>query len=920
MVDFIKRDKDDIYGKPVIGFLFKNQKFLMTLKIAVLALFLYAIYFGYTHTGKDNIFTWAVFWGIFWSLFMVVTLPTLGRVFCGICPHGFMGKYITKFGLKKTMPKWMQNRYIGILLLVIGWWAVNYMFPGLYRMPLVTAILFTVMTLLSFVIYFLYKDMSYCKYVCPIGTLTRAYSKLSFTWLGTYKSACNDCKTFECATACPYNLKPFTFDKRNSMTDCTLCMDCSAACEAVSFKTKKPSFSLFSKFQILKAEIWTFILILAAIPITMSFHHGIGRSNAAGDMIWSKTAEFFKGYVSFGPIDPVGLFAFLYAMLFTIVAALIGMFIASKILKKDFKNVFYDLGYSYAPLFILGSIAHSLETFFIKGYEKIVEGFAQGFGFSVDVASLANRGESWLHIFGLLKWVAIIWAMIILYKRMKLLDATKMRKIIAYPFAASLIILFLSVNMYRGYIIDTYGRASGGHGNHGGSAKVFQSVSRDKVTILQSGKDKKSCTTCGMGLAKFYKANHVATHDGITKQFCSMHCLVKEMEVKKTPLKDFQVVDVKSLKFTDAKIAFYVLGAKPKGVMTKSSKFAFASKEDADVFMKKYGGKIVSFDEAYKNATQDFKRRAHKTLKKASAEDVIYFSDKNPAAKKKKSYGGGHNHGGGRNYVPSKKMWPVFEDSSGKKNCIGDIGAELYLLDANLQTTKLTQSKEDGCKSVSFKMPHNGYYNLFYVDKSVKDDTLYSKTAKFEYLRFNHSNDAVYDNEKMSAHSVKEAPFDILRLREEGETFYHRLYSGENIRLKVLLNSKPVQGATLTLSTKTGWSKSVKTDKNGIAVFRLIQDYFPEWNKFDRRHKNEFLLTATYTQDAKGTHDDKEYEKIKYLSTYTSLYYPGDSSYKSYAYGLLAVTATAILSGFIIYWFRRRREKPFKEVRFNEKN
>ena len=87
---------------------------------------------------------------------MVITLPTFGRIFCGICPHGFMGKYITKFGLKKKMPKWMQNRYIGIFLLVIGWWGVNYMFPGMYRTPYATAILFTGMTLLSFLIYFLY--------------------------------------------------------------------------------------------------------------------------------------------------------------------------------------------------------------------------------------------------------------------------------------------------------------------------------------------------------------------------------------------------------------------------------------------------------------------------------------------------------------------------------------------------------------------------------------------------------------------------------------------------------------------------------------------------------------------------------------------------------------------------------------------
>ncbi|WP_324170690.1 4Fe-4S binding protein [Sulfurimonas sp.] len=793
MVDFIKRDKDDIYSKPIIGFLFKNQKFLMTLKIIVLALFLYAIYYGYTHTGKDNLFTWAVFWGIFWSLFMVITLPTLGRVFCGICPHGFIGKYITKFGLKKTMPKWMQNQYIGLLLLVIGWWGIYYMFPGIYRTAIGTAVMFSVMTLISFVVYFLYKDMSYCKYVCPIGTLTRAYSKLSFTWLGTYKSACNECKTFECATACPYNLKPFTFDKRNSMTECTLCMDCSSACEAVSFKVKKPSFSLFSKFQPLKAEVWAFILILAAIPITMSFHHGIGRSNAAGDMIWSKTAEFFKSFISFGSVDPIGLFAFLYAMLFTIVAALVGMFIASKILQKDFSKILYDLGYSYAPLFILGSIAHSLEAFFIRGYEKIVEGFAQGFGFSVDVSSLANRGDSWLHMFGIFKWIAIAWALIILYKRMKLLDVHKMRKIVAYPFAASLIIFFLSINMYRSHILDTYGRASGGHGNH--STKVFQSTS--------------------------------------------------------TP--------------------------------------------------------------------EDFKRRATQSYKKPTAFDTVYFSDTNPAAKKKK-YGGGHNHGRDRNKVASKKMWPIFEDNSGKKNCLGNIDADLYVLDANLITTKLTGSKDRGCKSVSFKMPNNGYYNLYYNSRTLQDNTLYIQTAKYEKMRFNHSNDAIYDEEKMSAHTIFEVPFDILRLREDGETFYYRLYSGDKIRLKVMLNSKAIQNASLTLSTKTGWSKTIKTDKDGVAVFTLLKDYFPKWNKFDRRHKNQFLLTANYTENSKGTHNDKEYGSINYESTYTSIYYPAESAYRSYAYGLFAATATAILSGFAIYWFRKRRQKPFKEVRFYEKN
>lgn len=95
------RDKNDIYSMPVLGFIFKNQKFITVVRILVLTLFVYGVYLGFIEPTKENIFTKQLFWGLFWSLFMVVTLSTFGGIFCGICPHGFLGKYITKFGLQK---------------------------------------------------------------------------------------------------------------------------------------------------------------------------------------------------------------------------------------------------------------------------------------------------------------------------------------------------------------------------------------------------------------------------------------------------------------------------------------------------------------------------------------------------------------------------------------------------------------------------------------------------------------------------------------------------------------------------------------------------------------------------------------------------------------------------------------------------
>ncbi|MEA3497500.1 MAG: nitrous oxide reductase accessory protein NosL [Campylobacterota bacterium] len=604
------RDKNDIYGMPILATIFKNKKFITTIQVLTLALFVYGVYMGFAEPTKENIFTRYLFWGLFWSLFIVVTLSSFGRIFCGICPHGFLGKYITKFGLKKDMPNFLKNRFIGILLLFFGWWAIYYAVPGFWKVPLATAWLFASLTLIAFVMYYLYKDMSYCKYICPIGTLMKSYGKISPTWLGTYKDDCKDCRTFECAKACEYNLKPFTFNKKNNMEDCTLCMDCSSACDAVAFKFTKPSKSLFDKFKYNKADVWAFILITAAISITMSFHHALGRTAIADDFIWAKTAVWVKQYIDFGTLDAVGIFAFSYAVIFSIGIVYIGMFIASRIMNTDFEKTFYTLGYSFAPLFVIGGLAHLMHSFFTHTYADIVNGFLYGFGgFGLDfetVKDLATRKDGWLNIFNVIPYIAAVWGYIILAKRLKQFEATKIKKVFAFIFASSLISFYLFLQLYKGYAFATYGAKKGGHGHHGASTKMFQSVPFKDATLLQAGENKTSGIVCGMNLPKFYKTNHSATLDGKVRQYCSIHCIYEDLIINKLPLKNIQVVDIKNLKFIDAAKAFYVVGSKKRATMSITSKYAFSNIKDANSFIKKYGGNIVTFDEALNIAKKDF--------------------------------------------------------------------------------------------------------------------------------------------------------------------------------------------------------------------------------------------------------------------------------------------------------------------------
>ncbi|MEN8727621.1 MAG: ferredoxin, partial [Sulfurovum sp.] len=284
---------------------------------------------------------------------------------------------------------------------------------------------------------------------------------------------------------------------KNSMDDCTLCMDCSDACDSVAYRVTKPSAPLFEKFKYNKAEVWAFILITAAISLTMSFHHGLNRSAIADEFIWSRTAAFAQQYINFGSLDTVGMFAFIYATLFAIGIVYFGMFVASKVLKAPFEKTFYTLGYAFAPLFLIGGLAHLIHSFFTHNYADIANGFIYGFGLDVGtVENLASRKDAWLGIFKVIPYIAALWGYLILAKRMKFFKATKMKKVIAFVFASSLITLYLSTNVYRAYVFKTYGMAKRGHhGSHGQHAAPKAAKAETPVMKCEAGK-------CGAAMKK----------------------------------------------------------------------------------------------------------------------------------------------------------------------------------------------------------------------------------------------------------------------------------------------------------------------------------------------------------------------------------------------------------------------------------
>ena len=144
---------------------------------------------------------------------------------------------------------------------------------------------------------------------------------------------------------------------------------------------------------------------------------------------------------------------------------------------------------------------------------------------------------------------------------------------------------------------------------------MYQAVPMGKAQLLQSGKDKAYCPNCGMTLRMFYKTNHAAMVNGKEKQYCSMHCLAEDA-VKGLNPKDIKVVDNSTLKFIPVSKAYYVVGSKKPATMSKVSKYAFGTKAAAEKFAKEYGGKVMTFDQAFAIAKKAYKKEAMMINKK----------------------------------------------------------------------------------------------------------------------------------------------------------------------------------------------------------------------------------------------------------------------------------------------------------------
>lgn len=191
------------------------------------------------------------------------------------------------------------------------------------------------------------------------------------------------------------------------------------------------------------------------------------------------------------------------------------------------------------------------------------------------------------------------------------------------------------------------------------------------VLFSQEALAQRWCCICGMDLIKYSKTKYILTLTDESKKYtCSIHCAA--IILNKDQVKKVEAADYLTGSMIETDKSYYIVGSDIKGVMSRVSKLAFASKNEAASFQKIHGGELTDFKGALKQAktdmAEDVKMLEKKTKKMIQMGRVAAEENGCFACHGIEGMGGIKNQGSKNGYVPAwnTKEFAQFFDSKAK--------------------------------------------------------------------------------------------------------------------------------------------------------------------------------------------------------------------------------------------------------------
>lgn len=245
------------------------------------------------------------------------------------------------------------------------------------------------------------------------------------------------------------------------------------------------------------------------------------------------------------------------------------------------------------------------------------------------------------------------------------------------------------------------------------------------------------------------------------------------------------------------------------------------------------------------------------------------------------------------------------------------IASSLKVVGADGSNWSEIPSSSEGRYHVEVPLEEMGFYNAYLTECAVDNGALVASVAKAELLKGTCCKKGI-DPLQEKAISDDSQPIELVRDHMPDEKLFTRLVSGDKLKFTVKSFGEPLPGASVTLKTQQGWQKTLTAGQDGRVEFTMIRDYFPDWEKFYRLNKQTFLIVAQADVAKEGNWHGQAYRSVSLKTSLAGKYSPSPYDYRSYAFGLGISVGVIVFLGTAIYIYRRRRLKPFKEIRFHE--
>jgi ferredoxin len=247
----------NILDIPCLGKIVRSPWTWRLLRVAMLGLLMVMIAYGWHQHAIPGVdvrdplmytnFTTFSLW-VLWMMGTVGVALLLGRSWCTVCPVGWLNGLISRFGLRREMPSWLNN-FVPVTLVLVVLQLLVY-FLAIHRYPDYSAAFLAWMLILALVAGLIFRRRSFCLLLCPAGAVFSLYARLA-PWQLRVKDqeVCAGCLDKPCISSslvwkqallgglrlnwrtrpegCPVALVPAEI---NDSSACTLCLNCVQTC------------------------------------------------------------------------------------------------------------------------------------------------------------------------------------------------------------------------------------------------------------------------------------------------------------------------------------------------------------------------------------------------------------------------------------------------------------------------------------------------------------------------------------------------------------------------------------------------------------------------------------------------------------------------------------------------------------------